>query len=273
MATRTKTRSRPPVKSAAALNRDWSRWQRTFASFMARLDREKTAYLSHSKLSLFERCPRCYYRQYILDEKPDFPAMLLGTLFHKAAHVFYRSHSPISPTKLFARLNARPLDIERRGKLRNALVLLCQNRWSDCDVVSVEEPFFIDLDSGLPPVIGIPDLVLSDGKSLKVIDHKTSTKFGKPDAGQLVLYAEHLRRCHKNRQIAGFFDEYRLVSDLSTIRKPAFRRTQVPVDRKLLLALIKRYRAAWKRITALDPDDEPFPADDCWLCRGPAPWY
>jgi len=268
-----KTRSRQPVKSAAALNRAWSQWQRTFASFMARVDREKTAYLSHSKLSLFERCPRCYYRQYILDEKPDFPAMLLGTLFHKAAHVFYRSHSPISPTKLFARLNARPLDIERRGKLRNALVLLCQNRWSDCDVVSVEEPFFIDLDSGLPPVIGIPDLVLSDGKSLKVIDHKTSTKFGKPDAGQLVLYAEHLRRCHKNRQIAGFFDEYRLVSDLSTIRKPAFRRTQVPVDRKLLLALIKRYRAAWKRITALNPDDEPFPADDCWICGSPATWY
>ena len=240
---------------------------------MARLDREKTAYLSHSKISLFERCPRCYYRQYILDERPDFPAILLGTLFHKAAHEFYRSHSPISPTKLFAHLNARPLDIERQGKLRNALVLLCQNRWSDCVVVSVEEPFFIDLDSGLPPIIGVPDLVLSDGKLLKVIDHKTSTKFSKPDAGQLVLYAEHLRRCHKNRPIAAYFDEYRLVSDLSTIRKPAFRRTQVPVDRKPLLALIKRYRVAWKRIIALDPDDEPFPADDCWLCRRPAPWY
>jgi hypothetical protein len=131
----------------------------------------------------------------------------------------------------------------------------------------------MDLAAGLPPVIGIPDLVLQRNSSLLVVDHKTSKSFNNLDCDQLVLYAEHLRRLHGTRSIIGVFDEYRLVPDLSTIRKPAFRRTPVSVDRSLLPALVRRYRRVWKEILAIDRDDEPLPASDCWICNSQNSWY
>jgi len=117
--------------------------------------------------------------------------------------------------------------------------------------VSIEVPFFMDLAAGLPPVIGVPDLVLRRHDWLVLVDHKTSRSFNDCDPAQLVLYGEHLRREHAHDRIVGVFDEYRLVRDLSTVRKPAFRRTPVSVDHSLLPALIQRYRKAWLRITEI----------------------
>ena len=257
--------------SAASLERAWSEWHRSFPSFIRWLDSEDIPYLSHSRVADYVRCPACYYRRYILGEKTESQAMLLGTLFHNAAASFYKAKNAPEAEKLFSRIRVSKLEDVRRGPLRNAITLLCQNRHSDCEVVSIEEPFFLDLAAGLPPIIGIADLIIRKGKSLVVVDHKTGKSFNDHDPGQLVLYAEHVGRLHNARVTAGFFDEYRLVPNLGKIRKPAFRRTEVRLSKKMLPPLIRRYKSAWEKIQDLKKGSLPSAAYDCWLCR--PQWY
>lgn len=259
-------------KTAGQLERAWKRHRDSFASFMARLDRERIPYLSHSKVAEFERCPCCYYRQYVLGQREESEAMRLGRLFHAAARRLYTARSAADPQHLLSRLQTRGLDADSDGKLRNAIILLCQNRWLAHSIVSVEEPFFIDLASGLPPVIGVADLILRHGSKALVVDHKTSARFNELSSDQLVLYAEHARRTHGVRRVDGWYDEYRLVINLATIRKPAFRRTPVVVGRTLLPPLIKRYREAWQEIATLAKGSEPAASYDCWRCNSPW-WY
>lgn len=263
-----------PVKNqmnAVALEGAWREWPRSFASFMQRLDREEISYLSYSRVSDYQRCPLCYYRRNVLRIKETTQAMLLGTLFHKAAARAYTTKRSTTPERLFGRLNCSKLEEERRPQLQNALALLCQNRHVDCGILSVEEPFFLDLAPGLPPVIGIADLVLRTGKTLLVVDHKTSKSFQDHDAAQLVLYAEHARRAHNAPVPEGCFDEYRLVPNLDRIRKPAFRRTTVKLNRKMLTPLIRDYEAAWGEIQLLKRGDPPASGHECWFCR--PQWY
>lgn len=262
------TRMKKTIKqSAASLERAWAKWPRSFPTFIQWLDRERIPYISHNRMAEYRRCAHCYYRRYVLGDNEQSQAMLLGTLFHKAAAGFYAAKREQEPERVFSRLGVSKLDYDRQAPLRNAITLLCQNRHSDCEVVSIEEPFFLDLAPGLPPVIGIADLVIRKGKSLAVVDHKTGRSFNDHDPSQLVLYAEHVGRIHNTRVTEGFFDEYRLVPNLDTIRKPAFRRTKVRLNKKMLLPLIRSYKSAWKEILGLKKGDPPTAADDCWFCR------
>ena len=244
--------------------------------FVTGLDRQGIPYLSHSKVTCLERCSLCYYRQFVLGKTEESGAMQLGSLFHVAAGKFYAALRAGRLPKLAEVLNqkkAKRLTMESQLKLRNVLALFRAHHWEGYEVVSIEEPFFMDLTNSLPPVIGIPDLVLQRKGSLIVVDHKTSKIFHDLDAAQLVLYAEHIRRLLDTDAIVGVFDEYRLVPDLSTVRKPAFRRTPVSVDRSLLPALVDRYRQAWKRILAIDRDGQPLSSPDCWICNAAKVWY
>jgi hypothetical protein len=296
------------MKTAESLERSWNRWKGSWESFMNKLDRNEVPYLSHSKVVTLERCPRCYYNQYILGEKLDATSVAVGSLFHQAAKAFYQAlpsdaahRAPGGVRKRLAlarvaatqrmkglalkRLNEEPwaesrnglttpqmikglalglLDKESKAKLRNALTTLRNNQWKGYSIICLEDPFFMDLCHGLPPIIGVPDLVLSQNGALVVVDHKTSKTFKELDSAQLVLYAEHIRRDHATDAIVGAFDEYRLVPDLSKIKKPLFRRTPVSVDRSFLPALIRRYRNAWKRIALMSPSRKPAPSPDCW---------
>jgi hypothetical protein len=193
--------------------------------------------------------------------------MQLGSLFHEAARKFYSSATPSAPSGLYEALKTHGLDSDNKSKLCNAITLLAQNRWSEFEVVAVEEPFFLELASDLPPIIGVADLILREGATVTVVDHKTSTKFNDLDSDQLVLYAEHARRRHGARRTRGFFDEYRLVPNLSTIRTPAFRRSPVQVGKTLLSPMIERYREAWDEILDCESGDESAPGYECWTCR------
>ena len=101
--------------------------------------------------------------------------------------------------------------------------------------------------------------------------HKTGKSFNDHDPCQLVLYAEHVERLHNARVTAGFFDEYRLVPNLDRIRKPAFRRTEVRLSKRMLPPLIRKYKSAWEMIQDLKKGDPPLAAYDCWFCR--PQWY
>lgn len=257
------------LRSAASLERSWKRRGGPLGQFVDRLDELGVPYLSHSKLVSVERCPYCYYREYILCEREEFPAMRLGNLFHAAAKRFYiafRSGVIAKPPTLLKQHDANAIPADSVAELRNSLILLRDHCWEGHEVVSIEMPFFMDLAAGLPPVIGVPDLVLRRHGSLVLVDHKTSRSFHDCDPAQLVLYAEHLRREHGHDRIVGAFDEYRLVGNLGTIRKPAFRRTPVCVHSSLLAPLIQRYRKAWQHITDILSDGEPPASPDCWAC-------
>lgn len=264
-----------PIRSAQALRRALERSGTSFVRFVNRLDRESIPYLSHSKVAGIERCPRCYYRQYVLGKNESSEALRRGTNFHKAAKLFYASHkkgSPLTPTELAKQVRAEGLDKETQNLLINATVLLRANYWEGHEVISIEEPFFMDLAHGLPPVIGVPDLVLKRNDALVVVDHKTSKSFNEIDPVQLILYGEHLRRKHGTQAIVGVLDEYRLVPDLTKIKKPAFRRTPVSVDRSFVKPLLSRYRKAWKQILTIDRDGEPYPSPDCWFRNSQFSW-
>ena len=254
------------ILPAMSLQKSWLRCRpRNWNNFMRRLDRSGIPYLSHSKVTRLESCPLCYYREYVLGEKQDSPAMHRGALFHQAAKTFYaalKAGERIKPS-----IPAKSLPAESLSMLRNSLGLLHKNCWENHEILAVEEHFFLDLAPGLPPVIGIPDLVLRRNGSLIVVDHKTSKAFGDLDSSQLVLYAKHLRRRYSTNSIVGVFDEYRMVPDLSKIRKPAFRRTPVCVDSSFLPNLIARYRQAWKKIVSIQKNGEPDPSPDCWSCN------
>lgn len=258
-----------PIRSAKALQRALENSGTTFVRFVNRLDREGVPYLSHSKVACIERCPRCYYRQYILGKNESSEAMRRGTIFHKAAKLFYASYkkgSPLKPSELAKQVRAKELDEETQNLLVNAAISLRANHWEGHEIVSIEEPFFMDLANGLPPVIGVPDLVLRRDDAFVVVDHKTSKSFNEIDPIQLILYGEHLRRKHGTHAIVGAIDEYRLVSDLTTIKKPAFRRTPVSVDCSFLKPLLSRYRKAWKQILTIDREGEPDSSPECWIC-------
>lgn len=256
-------------RNAASLEQAWKRRAEPLGRFVTRLDTQGVPYLSHSKLLSIERCPRCYYREYILCEREEFMAMRLGNLFHAAAKHFYTRFQRgviARPDMCLTRRAASAIPADSVAELRNSLILLRDHCWEGHEVVSIEMPFFMDLAAGLPPVIGVPDLVLRRHGSLVLVDHKTSRSFHDCDPAQLVLYAEHLRREHGHDRIVGAFDEYRLVGNLGTIRKPAFRRTPVCVHSSLLAPLIQRYRKAWQLITDILSDGEPPASPDCWAC-------
>jgi len=259
------------VRPARSLEKSWQIYRpRNWNLFMRRIDRSGIPYLSHSKVTRLEICPRCYYREYVLGEEQESTAMQRGSLFHQAAKIFYaalKAGKRTKPALTAKHIDANSLPAETLPMLRNAVELLQKNWWENHDILAVEEPFFMDLAPGLPPIIGIPDLVLCREGSLIVVDHKTSKSFNNLDSSQLVLYAEHLRRQHCTNSIIGVFDEYRLVPDLSKVRKPAFRRTPVSVDRYFLAEVITRYRKAWKRIVSIQKNGEPESSPDCWICN------
>jgi hypothetical protein len=259
--------------SAEGLRAEWQRWGRPFPTFMRDLDTREVPYLSHSKVATVERCPRCYFNQYVLGEQPSSTALTTGLLFHETAAAFYearRAGQPPTAPAVAGRLHPRHDDPDEQACLDNAVATLLQNAWDGCDVVAVEELFFMDLAARLPPVIGIVDLVLRQDGAFVVVDHKTSRRFGEPDPGQLELYAEHVRRSHAAADCAGAFDEYRLVPNVKRARTPVFRRTRLPLAPSGLPALVKRYRCAWALIAAIHRERSAAPAFDCYFCNRPA---
>lgn len=255
---------------AAALRREWQAWTGSFPEFMADLDRRHVPYLSHSKVVTVERCSRCYYKQYVLGEQPSSVALTTGLLFHRAAATFYdrrreaRQNVPLADGDPPLPKHPSP---DEQPYLDNAVATMAQNAREGHGVVGVEELFFMDLAPDLAPVIGVIDLILRAGQSYVVVDHKTAKRFGEPDGDQLVLYAEYVRRVHDGADCTGAFDEYRLVPNLQRVRKPAFRRTPVPVTASCVPAMALRYRQAWQAITLIRDEDDAVPGDECWFCR------
>jgi hypothetical protein len=138
------------VRNAESLRRAWTRWRGSFSTFMRSLDKREVPYLSHSKITTAERCPQCYYSQYILGQKPSSDALTTGTLFHRAAAAFYeavRSDRRLTSSVVAKQLKPRHPNRLGRQQLRNAIRTLECNAWEGYEVVEIEDIFFMNLVS------------------------------------------------------------------------------------------------------------------------------
>ncbi|MBI2893950.1 MAG: PD-(D/E)XK nuclease family protein [Deltaproteobacteria bacterium] len=112
----------------------------------------------------------------------------------------------------------------------------------------------------------IVDLILRNGADFVVVDHKTGKKFNDEDEGQLVLYAEYVRRKYRARRCLGVFDQYRIVPNLATVRNPVHQRTSVNVAAARTKALVPRFRRAWSAIQSIRDERDALRGDECWFC-------
>ena len=133
--------------------------------------------------------------------------------------------------------------------------------------MATERPFVLSLGRGLPPLIGIIDLLLSKGDVFLVVDHKTGKNLYEQDELQLHLYGEHVRMAFKPGQLLACFDEYRWVNNLDRIRKPAFRRTFVQRASRSWTQALKRIQDGHRRIRHIERTGEAGSGAECYACH------
>ena len=240
-------------------------------SLVKKLDDSGFFHLSFSKISTVESCRYQYYLQYVkrvtLKKEPD--GFVKGRAFHRAAASAFRriSRGEVVVADDAAREAIRLHGEYWGGQIKNALGLMIENRPARWDVAGVEEIFALDLGDGVPPCVGVVDLVLKLGDRYAVVDHKTGKDFWRSDAMQLAVYREHVLRSRGAKSCAGWFDDYRWVNDMRRIRKPAFRRTFVPLTNRLWNSALKRFRNGYESILRVESEGEKSSGGgSCWMC-------
>lgn len=233
--------------------------------FAERLRAERIPHLSFSQVTTVEACPYRYYLQYVRGIEPDpVPDYFTkGKLLHQLiARDYCNGHRQCfdSPTKPGQGLNTRPayedevalqFNGENLAHLLNALELHRQNAWRGAEVVGVEHPFVMRVDSTLPPLVGVIDLVLKENGSYLLVDHKTGRNFYPDDELQVAIYAQYIHQAYGGESCRLFYDHYRWVNNLDRIRKPAFQRVEARADPTHWPQDLARIRAAYGQIRAI----------------------
>lgn len=240
--------------------------------FVRKLDRQRVPYLSYSKVACVEFCPHRYRLEYVQVVKlwPEPAYFVKGRAFHKAAARYYEDIGRGRTTRshTFERLARRSGNDEAdRQHLCNAIHLLRENVMDGWKVVAVEQPFVLSLGRGMPPCIGVVDLVLRKDGVYAVIDHKTGKSFGNTDAMQLALYRKYVQRRHRAKECIAYFDQYRWVNNLDRIRKPAFRRTKARLTDSSWDVAVRRFRRAEKEIERVEAGRLGRTRGMCYMCR------
>ena len=238
--------------------------------FTRRLRRDGIPYLSYSKIASVEFCPYRYHLEYIQRVKlrPEPTYFVKGRIFHQAAARLYSGIARGTAVRAgaFDRLIESHDDETDQQHLRNAVELLRQNALADWEVIGVEQPFVLSLGRGLPPCLGVIDLILRKDGVFAVVDHKTGRTFGDPDAIQLTVYRQHVLRRHRTKQCLACFDEYRWVNDLGRIRKPAFQRQEVRLCPSAWNEAVGRFRRGYRKIRQIEAQDDGLGTGACYMC-------
>jgi len=241
----------------------------SFLAFLKDLDKNQVPYLSYSKINSVESCEYRYFLEYVERVKVRDPMYFKkGTIFHQAASMAY---CQLAKGKLnrkpIERLVNRHFEGEDNCHLQNAIELLIQKAHNGFEVVATEHPFILSLGRGLPPLIGIIDLLLRKGDSFLIVDHKTGKNFYTQDDFQLHLYREYVRRTFKPKRLLTYFDEYRWVNNLQRIRVPAFRRTRASFTGKSWLKTLERIHDAYKTIRRIERTKKASAGYLCYVCH------
>jgi hypothetical protein len=237
--------------------------------FVRQLDRDKVPYLSYSKIASVEFCSYRYYLEYVkgVRPRPEPAYFAKGRTLHNAADHFYRKAARgllIGHEDLF--FLAQKHDDEDRRHLHNAIQVLVEQAWTGWEVLGVEEPFVLPLGKGLPPCVGVVDLVLRKDGVTAVVDHKTGKRFNELDPMQVAVYRQHVLRKHRTKECSAWFDQYRWVDDLGRIRKPAFQRTQVHLRSTSWATALRRFHSGYKRILRIEETQDARATGFCHSC-------
>jgi CRISPR/Cas system-associated exonuclease Cas4 (RecB family) len=238
--------------------------------FVEALQKQAIQHLSFSQISTVEFCPYRYYLQYILYQHPEpLPDYFTkGKLLHQLiAHGYQAQMNGDTPSldTLEEELSISKLALEPIH-LTNALQLYYQNRWQVERVLAVEHPFAISIDENLPPLVGVIDLVLQEGNTIILVDHKTGRNFYPYDELQVAIYASYIQAQYPGYECRLYYDHYRWVNNLDRIRKPAFQRTRVKVEPENELLYQQRILAAASLIHQLRSGSNPSHSGKCYCC-------
>jgi len=171
----------------------------------------------------------------------------------------------LSLDDLVAQLHENDLQCDTQHLL-NALHLHQQQRWQHQRVLAVEHPFVFAPADDLPPLVGVIDLILQDGDSIILVDHKTGRTFYPYDELQVAIYAQYIQSMYPCSDCRLYYDHYRWVNDLDRIRKPAFQRTLVEVQPEHTALYRQRMHKAAQAIFRLQDGAVPAHTGACFRC-------
>ena len=252
-----------------AISSHLASWSGSIGGFVRDLDRRGARYLAYAQVNALEFCPYRYYLECVkrvrLRPRPDY--YVKGNILHAAVARYYRGlarNRLVSIEVLHAFVDRH--DRSDGNYLKNAITIALQNAHAGWEVLGVEQPFVLSLGGGLPPCVGVIDLILSRGKQYAVVDHKTGKKFNAPDSLQVAIYREFVRRKFRTDSCLAFFDQYRWVNNLDRIRKPAFQRTEIKRTSKEWKATEHRLARSYQQMRAIQEEGDAAGTGPCYMC-------
>lgn len=238
--------------------------------FVESLRHESIPHLSYSQISTVEFCEYRYYLQYILMKDPDpLPDYFTkGKLFHRLVASFYQNGKhPLEAAFLMAQREISTVfKGENQRHLENAFMVHLENYWCNCEVIAVEQPFVMLIDSGLPPCVGVIDLVMRKNGTVILVDHKTGGDFYEDDELQMAMYQEYVHQEFGHKECVFYYDHYRWVNNLNRIRKPAFQRTQVSRSGRSWQYYLSRVREGYNKIDRIKTSHRAVKQGQCFRC-------
>lgn len=238
--------------------------------FAEMLRNEDLPHLSFSQISTLEFCPYRYYLQYVLYQQPEpLPDYFTkGKLLHQCLARYYQAQKD--------GINIDLIDFKEEivalsnpafhTHLLNALQVHSQNRWQDCEIVAIEHPFVFSISAGLPPMVGIIDLILRNGETILLVDHKTGRNFYEDDELQVAIYSRYIMERYGIDQCRLFYDHYRWVENLERIRKPAFQRKEVSTLPASWSSYLERIQLAAEKIERVQAGTILPSSPSCFRC-------
>ena len=132
--------------------------------------------LSHSKILTYEKCPRMYQYQYVLNLEPEYTPdyLTLGTIVHEA--IASAEKEKKDPLEVYQKLTSGA-DL-REGKIKEGRAMITnwlswkKKRSKDEKIMYIEEPFTVFTSDGIP-FAGKIDRVSYEKGVFKILDYKT----------------------------------------------------------------------------------------------------
>lgn len=239
-------------------------------------------HISYSQVKSIEFCPINYHFQYVqkLETQPTPAYFIKGKALHEViAGTYAQMRFEPDLGTVNRHFDDSELSAENVQHIENAITLHLSNLWKGFEIVGIEDSFVLNIDSSIPPVVGVIDLLLRDDQgTLYIIDHKTGHYFNEQDAFQMAVYHQYVKQAYEPTKVEYYYDHYRWVNNLARIRKPAFSRERVDLPRGHEKKTIQRVMQAAERIEqvkARKTIDRRWYADrgECFRCPFRAECY
>jgi ATP-dependent exoDNAse (exonuclease V) beta subunit len=238
--------------------------------FAETLRHQHIPHLSFSQISAVEFCHHRYYLQYVMvvDPVPLPDYFSKGKLLHQIIAASYQRMA--GKKSVLTDENFTLIDGAYQGDhqrhLRNAFIVHMENLWQDCEIIAVEKPFAIQIESQLPPMVGVIDLILKQNGNYVLIDHKTGRDFYAQDELQMAIYRQFIQNQYGTSECFFYYDNYRWVNNLERIRKPAFQRVKVSLPPMYDGDAMQRIRKGHQIIQKIRSDEWGAKNGECFRC-------